>query len=321
MPVISEYRVGRGCESWRQVLLEKEITKMFDHEKLLVTTTSWLPDDIRDSGIKKIEEDKTLHLLLIGMLDPWLPSDFMINHPRIHPLASKDFVFWLLMVGRHFYKYSRERILPEYPFEHNFLCYQRKVFPSRECLYDSLKGEKGIVTLSNREIPDFNKTVSQDTGVKEVFPDPEIPDELMMPNDMMSLGNLKIWQKCFLNIVSETYTGFDNTGPLFISEKTFKPIIGMRPFLIYGNSGITTILKDRGFETFEDDFGLTFSNSPHPQCHANKIKDIVKQIDKPDLLYKKLLPKIEHNKNHFDKAVANEWQRLKEKIEYIHSLL
>ena len=311
--------MGRGCESWRQVLLEKEIAQMFDHEKLLVTTTAWLPDEVREAGLKKIKETENLHLLFLGMLDPHFPDESLKNNPRVHNLSCRDFVFWLLIVGRHFYKYSRERILPEYPLEHNFLCYQRKVFPGREYMYDLLKEEKGIVTLSNKEILDFNKLVDDSTGNKEVFPDPEIPEELMMPNDIWSLGNLGIWRKCFLNIVSETAVAHGADQYPFISEKTFKPIIGMRPFLIYGNHNITAILKDRGFETFEDDFGFTFADSY--QSQANQIKNIVKQIDNPDLLYKKLLPKIEHNKNHFDKAVANEWQRLKEKIEYIHSLL
>lgn len=312
--------MGRGCETWRQVLLEKEIAQMFDHEKLLVTTTAWLPNEVRDAGLKKIKENENLHLLFLGMLDPHFPDESLKNNHRIHNMYCKDFVFWLLAVGRYFYEYSENEISPAHPFEYNFLCYQRKVFPPRVYLHDLLKEENGIVTLSNKEILDFNKSVDDSTGNKEVFPDPEIPNELMMPNDMWSLGNLEVWKKCFLNIVSETVVGYSNDlDTTFMSEKTFKPIIGMRPFLIYGNSGITTVLKDRGFETFEDDFGFTFADSY--QSQANQIKDIIKQIDNPGLLYKKLLPKIEHNKNHFKQAVTNEWQRVKEKIEYIHSFL
>jgi hypothetical protein len=57
-----------------------------------------------------------------------------------------------------------------------------------------------------------------------------------IPHDIHSLGNLDIWQQHFLNVVGETeFMHWDN---MFISEKTWKPILGLRPFVINGQTKI-----------------------------------------------------------------------------------
>jgi hypothetical protein len=139
-----------------------------------------------------------------------------------------------------------------------------------------------------------------------------------MPNDIWSLGNPEIWQECFLNVVSETTQPFDpGTENVFLSEKSVKPFIGMRPFLHYGSPRMSELLRDRGFETFEEDFGYNPGDCHQDQAH--QLRDIITSIDNPEALYKKLHAKILHNRNHFETACAAEWQGLQEIIAELHS--
>jgi hypothetical protein len=59
------------------------------------------------------------------------------------------------------------------------------------------------------------------------------------------LGDINIWNQSFLNVVTETV---DNS--FWLSEKTFKPIIGKRPFVILNEKSLAG-LKEVGFKTFD----------------------------------------------------------------------
>ena len=54
--------------------------------------------------------------------------------------------------------------------------------------------------------------------------------------------------KSFLFLVTETHF---NNKTIFISEKTFKPILLQMPFVSLGNPGTLSVLKDLGFKTFD----------------------------------------------------------------------
>ena len=49
-----------------------------------------------------------------------------------------------------------------------------------------------------------------------------------IPCDVTSLGHPDNWQSFFVNVVVETAPGAMD----FISEKTLKPILGYKPFII-----------------------------------------------------------------------------------------
>jgi len=51
-----------------------------------------------------------------------------------------------------------------------------------------------------------------------------------------------------------TETIWDIEPSNFVSEKTFKPILGCRPFLIYAPNGGVECLITRGFEHYVNDF-------------------------------------------------------------------
>lgn len=54
-----------------------------------------------------------------------------------------------------------------------------------------------------------------------------------------------------LNLIIETGTIDDDTVDRTITEKTYKPIILRKPFMVFGNKSVLTKLKSDGFRTFE----------------------------------------------------------------------
>ena len=59
-----------------------------------------------------------------------------------------------------------------------------------------------------------------------------------------------IFDKTLFHIANETEVDNFNNTALFYSEKTFKPISQMQPFVIYGQQGANKYLKELGYKTF-----------------------------------------------------------------------
>jgi hypothetical protein len=123
-------------------------------------------------------------------------------------------------------------------------------------------------------------------------------------NDITSLGHPSNWNSHFLNVVTET-TVHTN---VFISEKIFKPILGMRPFVVLGDKNVYTVLKEWGFDTFDDIFGTGYDEE-HIVSRCIWISNIIEDLNKEKNLKKfliKLKPRLEENKKIFkDIAIKN----------------
>jgi hypothetical protein len=120
---------------------------------------------------------------------------------------------------------------------------------------------------------------------------------------------MKNWQRHFLNIVTETV--YDINANHFVSEKIYKPIVGMRPFLVYDPDGACQWLQDRGFVNYTDDFtDITDLDLKNPANIAPFL--VVLSRQKSTYWKKKLVDlnqKIVYNKEHFYQYVDN--QKLK----------
>ena len=172
----------------------------------------------------------------------------------------------------------------------------------------------GCVSLGNSA-----RTVNdQHANYKEYGAD-DVVGDVGIPNDIYSLGQLEIWNKSFINVVSETQ--YEYSTNVFLSEKIFKPIIGLRPFVINGSPGIYRILKRAGFDCFEVLFpidilsnenfnnGRKFNNHKHIIEALNNIKDT-------NLLeiYNQLRPRLLYNQKLFYEYASNQSINFKFKI-------
>jgi hypothetical protein len=174
--------------------------------------------------------------------------------------------------------------------------------------------EHGCVTLGNSKYTVNDRHVNyKEHGADDVVGDVGIP------NDIYSLGQLEIWNQSFINIVSETQFEF---GPnVFLSEKIWKPIIGLRPFIINGSPGIYRILKQAGFDCFEDLFPIAAlsncnrNNGWKFDNHKHIIESLANFKNKNlSGIYNQLRPRLLHNQRLFYEYAANQSIDFKFKI-------
>lgn len=102
--------------------------------------------------------------------------------------------------------------------------------------------------------------------------------------------------KGFVNVITEGEVWLKD-----LSEKTFYSILHRKPFLILGAPKIHDKLKELGFLLYDDIFDYRFDNEYDVEKRIQGIIQNIKDIKNKDynLLYKKILPKIEYNYNRF----------------------
>jgi hypothetical protein len=158
-----------------------------------------------------------------------------------------------------------------------YLAYNRKPRIHRQWLVDSLKEnnllDRGWITFEQGHYPEIdNKTgeTDQEKHSSDV--------RFTRPEDTCSLGDLNVWQDSYLVVVSET----EHDDPWQLSEKTWKPIFGMRPFLINGRREVYKILEKLDLYTPKD----FFKNSDLDCHHESVVKQIQALYNKtPEELY------------------------------------
>jgi hypothetical protein len=305
----------------------KQISSKFADQQNLLINTTWFGPQFNNNQWNRLKQlissGKTFdNLFLLSVIDPLYLSkentqyiEHGLKISRTYRIGMFDkspyeWNFHAVVSARHCPEYSKENLIMQEP-KHVYVLYQRKPRRHRVELTGLLTeqdlDQHGIITLGS------NKNSSHDWSEGLEFKPLTIEDLPInykhngkhddfdgIPNDLVTLGRLDIWQNHFLNIVSETE--FNDWDPTFVTEKTWKPIIGLRPFVIHGQRDVYTWLKRNGFKTFDRYWDHVLCQSSEDQ-HGNVIS-VVKflcQKTKSELqnMYLDMLPDLEYNRNRF----------------------
>jgi hypothetical protein len=164
--------------------------------------------------------------------------------------------------------------------------------------------DQGIVSLGG-DNGSATRLLKCDSGQSTLAPNAGT-EQNGIANDIMSLGHPDNWQRHFLNIVTETQ--FDIKNTYFVSEKIYKPIIGMRPFLVYANDGALSWLSEHGFEPYTKDFqDISDLDLSNPYNIPNFLFTLCQQDSQYwQAKYLALRDKIMYNKTHFTEYVKQQ---------------
>jgi hypothetical protein len=214
------------------------------------------------------------------------------------------FSYWVEFIRQNPRYFFDQRYIQEPNIEKLYLCLNRKLHPFRVEFLELLESvkDRGIVS---RGATGFTESVY---NIKQL--DPHEPENRgATTNDIFSLGDPDTWNQIFINVVTESC----KHSNVFLSEKSWKPIIGLRPFLILGDDNLYNQLHQAGFDTFDDVFG-TWWTLPHWRDRACAIVDILKNFDNnsADLnrLYKKLLPRLISNRKRFEEYMIENHNKI-----------
>ena len=204
------------------------------------------------------------------------------------------FSYWVEFIRQNPKYFFDQRYIQEPNIEKLYLCLNRKLHPFRVEFLELLESvkDRGIVS---RGATGFTNPVY---NIKQVDPY-ESENNGTTVNDIFSLGDPGTWNQIFINVVTESC----KHSNVFLSEKSWKPIIGLRPFLILGDDNLYNQLHLLDFDTFDDIFG-TWWKLPWWKDRAQAIVDILKNFDNTpanlNMLYKKLLPRLINNRKRFE---------------------
>lgn len=214
-----------------------------------------------------------------------------------------------------------------------FLCFQNKPHPHRQLFTHKVINagliNQGILTLQKYDHEEFLYSNVQIFSVDEnidsryrVDPDRTSPQPIKDDHQIpYTLGDLSIWNRCFLTVTAETFYNWhypddpDNNW-WFVSEKTWKPIIGMRPFVINGSFKILEHLEREGFYTFEE----LWKDVKFRKCHTMEetveacfqvVQRVCNMSDRELRdLYTKILPKLQHNRKRFFEYASEQEEKI-----------
>ena len=107
----------------------------------------------------------------------------------------------------------------------------------------------------------------------------------------------------YFSFVTETV--FDDApAPLFITEKIYQPMMNYHPFIVTAGPGCLQYLRDQGYETFPEMFNESYDKmSSLKQRYAHIMNEVERlcamDINQLNSIYKKIVPKLKHNREHF----------------------
>ena len=183
-----------------------------------------------------------------------------------------------------------------------FLCYQAKPHLHRQWLTHKLIEQQvdhlGWLSLQKNQHENFMFDNLREFNIEQVSSNEELNSKFCW-----NLGSKNIWQQHFLNIVSETF--MDPTWHCCISEKVWKPIIGMRPFVITGHPEAYYWVKKYGFETFDEYWPhIDVAGSKDMYQVTDRIVELIKwfkEFSQAELysMWLDMQPKLIYNQNRF----------------------
>ena len=313
---------------------------------ICLINSTWLGDD--QKGLKEFIDQTTCTEAAVYSGPDWEntsePGKRTETHrlledkfEKVHHIGNTNkgyyFSFWLEFIKDHWKYFNRVKYQLEPALQRSttvsengkhFLCYNRKPHHHRRYLLNKIHDiglEKFGFVTATIEHPDYtfpNPIVREEDHEPEVH---LIVNEWVdqTPNDIISLGDAETWKRHFLTVVTETTHHSD----VLLSEKTFKPIIGLRPFLILGDENLYDKLKEMGFDVFEDMFPDILINLSNPNWE-NRADYIIDQLqnltafscEELDEKYHDLLPRLRANKARLEEVINENSKRI-ENIEEV----
>lgn len=293
-------------------------------DNLVFLDTTWL--HINPKLEEFVNENKNNTLLAYSGPD-W---ENTVCRPSVHTWLSElhsDVKYIGNSSGKYYFSFWLDFVytyIDNYNFDYNqtdifkvFMSLNRKPHNHRIYLVNEIYKKQlntfGYVSLGidtdNRDYLNLNVPIKLDRDIVNIEGDKSISGNAGgITNDISTLGEINNWKSHFVNIVSETTVHTD----VFLSEKTLKPILGYKPFIVLGDSNIYNKLHEWGIDTFDDFFGTGYKDYASYTDRSKWIVDIIDQLknENLNLLYKSIIPRLIKNKDLLINAAVKNRQRI-----------
>jgi hypothetical protein len=305
-------------ECWE--IVKQQIDKKFPNDRNVLISLTWFGpqfnkfkgwETILDYEVNKINYD---NIFFLATVDPPYINDEVkrqvknkLQALRVFELGNFDslyqFNFFAPIIAKKFKTYSDDDLILT-NVDYLFVNYNRKPKQHRvdfvKKLIDYNLIKLGTVTLGVDENNKLLLTIGEkDEDYLEYGNSKNHWGQFGVPHDMYSLHRMDIWKNTFLYI--NAATEFNPVNDLFCQQDTFKPMIGLRPFVINGVQKTYRWLRCHGFKTFNHYW--SHIDIEQGDVHETLIELIqhLSTIKKQELLnmYNDMLPDLLYNKERF----------------------
>ena len=307
----------------------KQIEDKFGSERNLLINTTWFGPQFGNGQWDNIERlfkenARFDNLFLLSVIDPLYLMDKHISEMCVKFGVKQTYRIGMFDAGKYewnFHAIVGPQVMPDYKNEDvmlktctkDFLCYQRKPRPWRvdfaKLAIEHDLVDNGIITLGamSEDDLDWSEGRTWEPMTLDESHEPYKNDGQNnpahyggIPNDLVTVGNLNVWNQCLLYISSETC--FNHWEPVFVNERIWKPMIGLRPFIIQGNPKTYAWLEKNGFKTFNrywPDIDLEHSVDVLND-HIKVLKFLASKSTEDKMsMYQDMLPDLIYNKQRF----------------------
>ena len=302
-----------------------ELKQLKPDDCILINSTWWsVGDNVAQLkqwfNASQFKAGETPRILVYSGMD-WESTDCVTSCKRAHKFLEDRFEvihignsrlghyfnFWLSFIHKHLDTFF-DSCYTELPnIQKHYMTLNHQPHEHRRYFLNDLHTMMSFKdTIVSAVIPHEDYVFENPIILKENRP-PHIMDksnewerlsDTHLANDIISLGEPQYWNKHFCTVVTESVMHSD----VFISEKTFKPLIGLRPFIIIGDRYLYKKLKEWKFDTFEDLFPNIHLDEPDKYWRIeNALKDMTQfqlnyGLDELNNLYAKLEDRLMYNR-------------------------
>lgn len=182
--------------------------------------------------------------------------------------------------------------------------YQKKL--AANCYLSFLGHDESLVCKIDRQaIEDASKLVDDHEekvfGFVNSLPPRYVPYEEKDSHNLISFSVKEQFIDSWYSVVTETEISHDS---IFLTEKTYKPILNLHPFIIWGNPSSLKYLRSIGYKTFPNMFDESYDLEKNPKLRLSMIiSEILKfnKLSKEEKYQRLMLDRdsIIHNRKHF----------------------
>lgn len=300
---------------YEQALVQRYIQPAAtDNVSTVLINSVWYTAEYHQQVLAELRTMSFGRIIIVAMLDAAIPrrewyDEFGVEVKTVGYYSGPDQIdFCALFVNEFLQPPDLAWLLDHTEIDTAYMCLNRKPHWHRRQLYKCLEQQglldSGLVSMGSESGPAV-RTLPEDRTHDNLAPN-AAATHYGVPNDIVSIGHLPNWRRCFLNIVTETFYDINKTG--FVSEKIYKPIVGCRPFLLYDPDGGTQWLTRCGFEVYTKDFtDITDLDLSLPHNIAPFLKILCAHPPAYwQAKYLALKDKIMYNKTHFAEYVKQQ---------------
>jgi len=299
--------------------LKAQIT---DGSRTVVINSVWYSQEYHQQVMSQLQTLQFDRIVLVAMLDAAIPRiewyrefNCPVHAVGYYP-GCNSLDFWAVFVNQFFNSTKLSDLMSHDLIDCAYMCLNRKPHWHRMQLYHQLTAldivEQGLVSMGGTGTA--VRSLSTDCEHDDLAPN-ATREQTGLPNDIASIGDLSNWQRSFLNVVTETVYNINQNH--FVSEKIFKPIVGLRPFLVYDTDGATNWLQSRGFDPYVNNFGdISDLDLTLPENIPMFLKTLCHQpVSYFQSKFVALMPKMLYNRNRFTTYVAEQQLKLKQGLQ------